>query len=165
MASEPTSSARPGPSPGIKTYSSPAAFSHNSLPLFCSLPFPSLTSLRRPPRTSIRVELHLLPTGPPRSPQNRYDAATGKNVAARRLTPIRLTPRQHCLIDRLTPVSTLTMTPMKRPAFQKVAGDLVIRRPQIQDYYYPSFEPRPPIHQTSSRLHRGRQGRVTTHLQ
>jgi hypothetical protein len=51
---------------------------------------------------------------------------------------------------------------MKRPAFQQVAGDLVMRRPQIPDHCYPSFKPRPPIHQTSSRLHRGRQGRVST---
>ena len=50
---------QPGPSPGIKTHSSPAAF-----PTTLSLsfvPFPSLTFLHRPPRASGRAELHLLP--------------------------------------------------------------------------------------------------------
>ena len=91
MASNPTFICQPGPSPGIKTHSSPAAFPTNSLPPF----FPphsspsSIYSLRAPPL-----------------PQNRYDAASGKNVAARRLTLIRSTPRQHFLIDPLTCAST-----------------------------------------------------------
>jgi hypothetical protein len=43
------------------------------------------------------------------------------------------------------------MTPMKRPAFQQVAGDLVMRRPQMQDSSLSSS-----VHHASSRLHRGR---------
>src|SRR2546421_5186653 len=37
------------------------------------------------------------------------------------------------------------MTPMKRPAFQQVAGDLVMRRPQMQDSSPSSF-----VHQSTT---------------
>ena len=83
----------------------PRRFSNNSLASFCSLP---LSHLRAPPPSYLRPR-RAPPTPLPGrwSPQNRYDAASGKNVAARRLTLIRSTPRQHCLVDRLTRASTL----------------------------------------------------------
>src|SRR5947209_7205304 len=92
-----------GPSPAIKTRSSPAAFPTTlSLPF---VPFLCLTFVYRP----------LVPQAAPSStysparplvPQNGYNAASGKNVAAPRLALIRSTPRQHCLVDRLTHAST-----------------------------------------------------------
>jgi len=73
----------------------------------------------------------LLPASPlpvPPSPQNRYDAASGKNVAVPRLALIRSTPRLRCLVVSLTvrPVHRpLTTRPMKRPASQQVAAPLL----------------------------------------
>jgi hypothetical protein len=92
---------QPGPAPGIKTHSSPAAF-----PSTLSLPFSPWT-LYPPARASGRCRAPLAPCQPPRSPQNRYDAASGKNVAVPRLALIRSTPRLRCLVDRPTRASTL----------------------------------------------------------
>jgi hypothetical protein len=129
-----------GPLPGIKTHSSPAAFPTTLSLSFCSLPLSHLSctapSCLRPRRAP------LTPLLGPLVPQNRYDAASGKNVAARRLTLIRSTSRQHCLVDRLAR-RPLTVTTMKRPATWSCDG-LRCRTP-----------PCPPIHHTSC-LHRGR---------
>ena len=67
-------------SPGIKTHSSPAAF-----PATLSLPFvPSLfTFLHRPLWSCLRPHRAPLLPAAPSSPQKRYDAASGKNAAAR----------------------------------------------------------------------------------
>jgi hypothetical protein len=46
---------QPGPEPGIKTHSFPAAFP-TTLPPFC--PLSLFTFLHRPPRASDRAELH-----------------------------------------------------------------------------------------------------------
>jgi hypothetical protein len=43
----------------------------------------------------------------PPSPQYRYDQPVGKMPQRDLLALIRSTPRQHCLVDRLTRVSTL----------------------------------------------------------
>jgi hypothetical protein len=82
----------------------PRRFSNNTLaPVF---PLPSSTSSTTPSCLRLR-RAPLTPCRAPWSPQNRYDAASGKNVAARRLALIRSTPRQHCLVDRPTCASTL----------------------------------------------------------
>src|SRR5438046_2574387 len=101
MASNPTSSASLGPSPGIKTHSSPAVF-----PTTLSLPLP-LTLHTAPPLVPYAApsSAYSLPASPPT--QNRYDAASGKSAAARPAPLICSTPRQHCLLDRLTRTSTL----------------------------------------------------------
>src|SRR5277367_5794021 len=96
---------QPGPSPAIKTHSSPAAFPTTlSLPF---VPFLSLTPAYTAPSCLRPRRAPPTPLPGPWSPQNRYDAASGKNVAARRLALIRSTPRQYCLVDRLTRASTL----------------------------------------------------------
>jgi hypothetical protein len=54
------------------------------------------------------------------------------------------------------------MTPMKRPAFQQVAGDVVMRRPQIQDS---CSSPSSFVHQSTTPPHVSTvvdQGRVST---
>lgn len=72
------------------------------------------------------------------SPQNRYDAAGGKNATARPTAFIRATPRQDYLVHRPTVRRSLKMALMERLAFQQVVSDLVMRRPYMQDdYYYP----------------------------
>jgi hypothetical protein len=66
-----------GPSPGIKTHSSPAAFPTTlSLPF---VPFPPLSHLPAPPPSCLRPR-RAPPTPLPgrQFPQNRYDAASGK---------------------------------------------------------------------------------------
>src|ERR1700722_18512314 len=111
---------QPGLSPGIKMHSFPAAF-----PTTLSLsfvPFPSHLPAP-PPHASDRAELHLLPCQGPSPPQNRYDATSRKMLRrdgwlsfARRLGSI--------VSSTVRPVRrSLTTTPMKRPAFQQVAGD------------------------------------------
>jgi hypothetical protein len=95
----------------------PRRFSNTSL-----RPFPPF--LHGPAQASRRAsghgKLHFLPAGP-WSRQNRYDAASGKNAAARPPALIRSTPRQHCLVNHPTvrrPLSEpLVMTLMKHPAF------------------------------------------------
>jgi hypothetical protein len=91
---------------GIKRHLSPPLFNNSPLPLF----YPSLFTFLYPPWCfrSQPSSTYSLP-GPALVPQNRYDAANGKNVAARRLTLIRSTPQQHCLVD------PPAMTSMKRP--------------------------------------------------
>src|SRR5436853_834526 len=84
----------------IKTHSSPPPlFQQLSPSLLCSPPLSHILctapSCLRPHRAPLTPLL-----------QNRYDAASGKHVAARRLTLIRSTPRQHFLVDPLTCVST-----------------------------------------------------------
>jgi hypothetical protein len=151
-----------GPSPGIKTHSSPAAFPTTlSLASFCSLP---LSHLRAPPPSCLRprrapptpLPRPLVPTEPIRRGQwEKCRSATADSYSLDASAALSRRPSD--------PVRRpLTMTPMKRPAFQQVAGDLAVRRPQILDHCYPSSKPRPPIYQTSLRLHRGRQGRVST---
>jgi hypothetical protein len=108
----------------------PCRFSNDSLTSFCSLP--PLSHLPAPPPRASGCRAPLTPLPGPLAPQSRNDAASGKNVPARRLSLIRSTPRQHCLVDRLTR-RPLIATPMKRPGFQQVAGDLVTRRPQMLD--------------------------------
>jgi hypothetical protein len=115
------------PFASIKTHSSPAAF-----PTTLSLPFVphSSASCTAPPgRASGRIELHLLPATPPSSQQHRYDPASGNNAAARPAGSYSLDasaapprPSDPC-------VDPCTMTLVKRPAYQRVAGDLVTRRP------------------------------------
>jgi hypothetical protein len=112
-----------GPSPGIKTHSSPAAF-----PTTLSLsfvPFPSPTLLHRPLVPQAAPSSTYSPARPPSPHRTDTTRPVGKMS---QLTLIRSTPRQRCLVDRLTR-RPLTVTPMKRPAFQQVAGDLVTRRP------------------------------------
>ena len=55
------------------------------------------------------------PARPPSPHRTDTTQLVGKIVAARRLTLIRSTPRQHCLMDRLAR-RPLTVTAMKRPA-------------------------------------------------
>jgi hypothetical protein len=102
-----TSSASLVPSLRYKEALVPAAFQQLSpspfLPFALHLPVPPPWCFRWQPSST-----YSLP-GPALVPQNRYDAASGKNVAARRLTLIRSTSRQHCLVD------PPAMTPMKRP--------------------------------------------------
>ena len=106
------------PSPGIKTHSSPAAF-----PATFSLPFFPLLFffLHRPIRSYLRP--HRAPiTGPP-FPQNRYDASSGKNAAARLAgsysldasATLSLRPSDTC-------VNPWAMTLVKRPAFASDFG-------------------------------------------
>ena len=115
---------QPGPSPGIKTHSSPAAF-----PATLSLPFPprSSPSCTAPPgHTSGRTELYLLPAGPFFA-QNRYDASSGKNVAARLASSYSLDASATLSPRPSDPfVDPWTMTLVKRPAF---ASDFVTQRP------------------------------------
>jgi hypothetical protein len=117
----------------IKTHSSPAAFLTT---LSLSFLFPSP-----------------LPSSYPPSP---HDAASGKNVAARRLTLIRSTPRQHCLVDRLTRASTPSNDADEAPGVP--AGRRRRGHATASDtgLLLLPFKLRPPIHHTSSRLHRGR---------
>jgi hypothetical protein len=113
---------QPGPSPGIEALV-PRRFSINSLPPFFPLDsLPSCSCLR--PLLSSTCSLPA-----PRSPQNRYDAASGKNVAVPRLALIRST--LGCVVSStFRPVHRpLTTTPMKRPASQQVAADLITRSP------------------------------------
>jgi hypothetical protein len=99
MVSEPVSSASQ-PFARYKDALVPRRFSHSSLAPFPSSPSctaPSFLRPRRAPLTPCRV---------PHSPQNRYEAASGKIAASRQLAFIRLTPRQRCLLDHLTCAST-----------------------------------------------------------
>ena len=89
----------------------------------------------------------------PRSPQNRYDVASGKNVAARRPTLIRSTPRQHCLVDHLTRASTPDNDADEAPGVP--AGRRRLGHATASDAGLLPFKLRPPIHHTSC-LHRGR---------
>jgi hypothetical protein len=153
MASDPDLICQPGPEPDIKTRLSPTTFPTTlSLPF---VPFPSSPSCTASlvPQTAPSSTDSL---SGPWSPQNRYDAASGENVAARRLALIRSTPLQHCLVDRPTCASNLDNDADEAP------GDLVMRRPQMHDHCYPSLKPRPPIHHTSSRLLHSQQGCVST---
>jgi len=110
-----------GPQPGKMRWC-PAAFSNSSLDPFF-LPF---SFLHGPCHTSGYSELHT-PCGPLVC-AGRYDVASEKNTSARPPGLIRLTPRQHFLIDRPTVGRPLIMTLMECLTFQ-VAGDLFTRRP------------------------------------
>ena len=123
-------SASLGPSPGTKTHPSPPLFQQLS-PSFFS---PLTLHLPAPPRPFVpqtAPSSNLLPAGPP-SLQNRYDAASGKNAAARPAgsysldAPAALSPQPSdpC-------VNPWTMTLVKRRAFQQVASDLATRRPSM----------------------------------
>jgi hypothetical protein len=77
---EPDLICQPDPTPGIKTHSSPAAF-----PTTLSLHFVPLTfQLPAPPHPVVpqAAPSSTYSLRPPLSPQNRYDAASGKNAAA-----------------------------------------------------------------------------------
>jgi hypothetical protein len=130
------------PAPSVARYKDalvPRRFSNNSLASFGSLP---LSHLPAPPPSCLRPRrAPPTPLPGPWSPQNRYDAASGKNVAARRPTLIRSTPRQHCLVDHLTPASTPDNDTDEAPGVPagRVAGDMIMRRPQIQDSSPSSF--------------------------
>jgi hypothetical protein len=140
-----------GPSPAIKTRSSPAAFPTTlSLPF---VPFPSLTPSCTTPLVPQAAPSSTYSPARPQSPQNRYDAASEKNVAARRLTLIRSTPRQHCLIDRLTRASTPDNDADEAPGVP--AGRRRLGHATASDAGLLSFKLRPPIHHTSC-LNRGR---------
>jgi len=108
---------QPGPSSGIKTHSSPAAF-----PTTLSLPFlsPLSCSCTGPHRVSGSLV-----------PPNRHEVASERNASAGPLALIRLTPRQRCLVGRPTVRRPLAVTLMKRLAFRQGAGDLVTRRPEM----------------------------------
>src|SRR5436305_12002915 len=101
MASAPDLICQPGPSPGIKTHSSPAAF-----PTILSLPFPPWT-LYLPARALGRCRAPLVPCQPPGPPRTDTTRPVEKNVAVRRLALIRAMPRLRCLVDRPTRASTL----------------------------------------------------------
>jgi hypothetical protein len=138
---EPDLICQPGPSPGIKTRSSPAAFPTTlSLPF---VPFPSLTFLHRllvpqaAPSSAYSPASPLVPT-----------AAGGKNVAARRLALIHLMPQHHCLIDHLTRASTLNND-----------ADEATRRPSMQDSSPSSLVHQPTTPPVSTVVD---QGRVST---
>jgi hypothetical protein len=119
---------QPGPSLGYKDALVPRRFSNNSLPLFCSLPLshrpaPPLSCLRprRAPLTPLPGPL--VPTEPIRRGQlgkcrsamvDSYSLDASAALSHRPSDPVR---------------RPLTITPMKRPALQQVAGDLVMRRP------------------------------------
>jgi hypothetical protein len=122
MASNPTSSASPGPSPGIKTRSSPAAF-----PATLYLPFvPSLFTFLHHPLVPQAAPSLLTPCGPP-SPQHRYDAASGNNAAARPAGSYSVDASAALPRQPSDPcIDPCIVTLMKRPAFQQVASDLVI---------------------------------------
>jgi hypothetical protein len=124
--SNPTSSASPGTSPGIKTHLVPRRSPNYSLfPLTLSLPFflSLFTFLHRPTWLCLRPHgAPLTPCGPP-LPQNRYDAASGKkchSVAGWLL-----------FARRLNSIVSSTVWPVRRPLhndageapFQQVAGD------------------------------------------
>jgi hypothetical protein len=81
---------------------------------------------------------------PSPSRQNQYDAASERNASAARLALIRSTTRQYCPADRPTGRRPVTMTPMKRLAFQHDAGDLVTRAASDAAQLLPSFAPRQP---------------------
>ena len=146
---------QPGPSPGIKTHSSPAVFLITlSLPL---VPFPSPSPACTAPLVPQAAPSSTYsPARPPDpwSPQNGYDAASRKNVAARRLTLIRSTPRQHCLVDHLTHASTLDNNADETPG---VPADHQRRGyATALDIAIPLFKLRLLIYYTSSYLHRDR---------
>ena len=105
MASELPSSASPTPQPGIKTRSSPAAFP-TTLCLSVPPPFSSSLSCTGPlvPKAA-SSSTDSLPA--PWSPQNRYDAASGKNVAS-------ATAGFHSP-DASATLSRLTVRPVRRP--------------------------------------------------
>jgi len=140
----PTSSASSVLSPGIKTHSSPAAFPTSLSLSFCSLPLSHLPctapSCLRPLRAPLTpLPGALVPTEPIRRGQwEKCRSATADSYSLDASATLSRRP--------------LTVTPMKRPAFGQVTGDLVMRRPQMHD---PLFKLRPPIHHTSC-LHRGR---------
>jgi hypothetical protein len=105
---------QPGPSPGIKTHSSPAAF-----PSTLSLPFSPWT-LYLPARALGRCRAPLAPCRPPGP--HRTDTTR----------PVEKMSQCHgCVVSStFRPVHRpLTTTPMKRPALQQVAADLITRRP------------------------------------
>jgi hypothetical protein len=79
--------------------------------------------------------------------------ASGKNVAVRRLTLIRSTPWQHCLVDRLTRASTPGNDVDEAPGV--LAGRRRLGHTTALDVGLLLFKLRPPIHHTSC-LHRGR---------
>jgi len=106
----------------------PRRFSSTSLPPF----FPFNLRLPAPPPQSCLWphRAPLTPCRPLLPPQNRNDAASRNNAAARpagsysldALVTLSSRPSDPC-------VSPCAMTLVKRPAFQQVAGDLVTRRP------------------------------------
>jgi hypothetical protein len=126
---------QPDPRSGINTHPSPAAF-----PTTLSLPFlfPSFTFLHRPP-SCLRPpqQTPLTSRRPPGPPPNRYDVASERNASAGPLALICSTPRQHYLVGRPTVRRPLAVTLMKRLALQPGAGDLITRRPEMQDHCYP----------------------------
>jgi hypothetical protein len=138
---------QPGPSPGIKTHSSPAAFPTTlSLPL---VPFPlshlsctALSCLR--PRRALPT-----PLPGPLVPTERIR----RGQSARRLTLIRSTPRQHCLVDHLTRASIPDNDADEAPGVP--AGRRRSGHATALDAGLLPFKLRPPIHHTSC-LHRGR---------
>jgi hypothetical protein len=114
---------QPDPSPGIKTHSSPAAF-----PSTLSLPFP-LWTLYLPARALGRCRAPLIPCQPPgpyRTDTTRLvekmSQCHGWLSFARRLG--------YVISSTVRPVHRpLITTPIKRPALQQVAADLITRRP------------------------------------
>ena len=147
-----------GPSPGIKTHFSPAAF-----PTTLSLSFSphSSPSCTVPPGcVSGRAELHLLPAGAP-SPQNRYGAASGKNAAARHAGSYSLDASAALSPRPSDPcVTPWTVALVKRPAFQQVAGDgLRCRTPAPPPLQASSTNPShlltSPLRRPVADLHRG----------
>jgi hypothetical protein len=125
---------QPGAAPGIKMHSSPAAF-----PATLSLPsLPSILHLTAPPHPVVPQAAPgsiLLPApGPPPPQQNRYDAASGKNAAARPAGSYSLDASAALSPRPSDPcVDPWAMTLAKRPAFQQVTGDLVTRWPWMQE--------------------------------
>ena len=106
----PTSSARSGLCL-FKDALVPRRFSNNSLLLS---PHSSTSCTAPPGRASGRIEVHLLSAAPPSPPPppllpNSTDTTRPVGIMPQRdrLALIRSTPRQHCLLDRLTRASTL----------------------------------------------------------
>jgi hypothetical protein len=118
---------QPGPEPDMKTHSSPTTFPTTlSLPF---VPFPSSPSCTAPlvpqtvPSSTDSLSGPLVPVEPIRRSQwEKCRSATAG---------IRSTPRQQCLVNRPTCASTLDNDADEAP------GDLVMRRPQMQDHCYP----------------------------
>ena len=77
-------------------------------------------------------------------------------VAARRLALIRSTPRQHCLVDSPTRAWVLDNDTNEAPGVPAGRRWLAHATALDSGSLLPFFEPRPPIHHTSSRLHSGR---------
>jgi hypothetical protein len=132
-------------------HSSPAAF-----PTTLCLPFSPFTLHRLAPTHLVAPQAapsSIYSQRPSLSLQTRYDAASTKNAAARPAGSYSLVASAALSPRPSDPcVDPCTMTLVRHPAFQQVAGDLNHATALDTGLLLLPFKLRPPIHHTSSRL-------------